>query len=119
MGKLGRVFADRYHAHLLRTPTEARNALLYVINNHRKHACPGSVPGLDPFSSAARFDGWSRPVVLDPAAAAAVPVVAAQSWLLRTGWRRARGRIDPDAAPVSMVSMKPGQASVDDRMGAT
>ena len=33
----GRVFADRYHLHVLRTPNEARNALVYVLNNARKH----------------------------------------------------------------------------------
>lgn len=29
----GRVFADRYHAHILRTPREVRHALVYVMNN--------------------------------------------------------------------------------------
>jgi len=29
----GRVFSDRYHAHILRTPTEVRRALNYVLNN--------------------------------------------------------------------------------------
>ena len=37
MNKSGRVLADRYHSHLLRTPTEARRAVAYVRNNHRKH----------------------------------------------------------------------------------
>jgi REP element-mobilizing transposase RayT len=37
MNKRGAVFADRYHAHVLRTPTEARRAVAYVRNNHRKH----------------------------------------------------------------------------------
>jgi REP element-mobilizing transposase RayT len=37
MNKRGRVLADRYHAHALRTPTEARRAVAYVRNNHRKH----------------------------------------------------------------------------------
>jgi len=33
----GRVWGDRYHARLLRTPREVRNALVYVLNNFRKH----------------------------------------------------------------------------------
>ncbi len=37
MNKRGRVLADRYHAHTLRTPTEARRAVAYVRNNHRRH----------------------------------------------------------------------------------
>jgi putative transposase len=38
MGRKGRVFADRYHAHILRTPTEVKRALHYVLANHEKHA---------------------------------------------------------------------------------
>jgi REP element-mobilizing transposase RayT len=33
----GRVFADRYHCVVIRSPTQARNVLSYVINNWRKH----------------------------------------------------------------------------------
>jgi REP element-mobilizing transposase RayT len=33
----GSVFADRYHAHLLKTPTEVRNAVHYVLYNRQKH----------------------------------------------------------------------------------
>jgi REP element-mobilizing transposase RayT len=35
MGRRGRVFADRYHAHVLRTPAEARNAIRYVLGRER------------------------------------------------------------------------------------
>ena len=34
----GRVFDDRYHARVLRTPTEVRHAIDYVRDNARKHA---------------------------------------------------------------------------------
>jgi REP element-mobilizing transposase RayT len=37
MRRSGRVLADRYHAHLLATPREARRAVLYVRHNHAKH----------------------------------------------------------------------------------
>ena len=37
MHKRGRVLGDRYHGHVLRTPTETRRAVAYVRNNHRKH----------------------------------------------------------------------------------
>jgi putative transposase len=61
LGRRGEVFADRYHARLLRTPAEVRAALLYVLNNRRRHAAQSGVrlpPGwLDPFSSAASFAG--------------------------------------------------------------
>ena len=36
-GRKGRVFLDRYHARVLRTPTEVRRVRQYVRNNFRKH----------------------------------------------------------------------------------
>ena len=53
-GEHGQVFADRYHAHVLRTPTEVRHAVAYVLDNHRKHAREHgrAVSGPDWFSSA-------------------------------------------------------------------
>ena len=56
MGTRGRVFADRYHAHILRTPTEVRRALAYVVGNLSVHAVrrgSASSSGADPRSSAA------------------------------------------------------------------
>ena len=57
--RTGTVFADRYHAHVLRTPREVRNALAYVLLNARKHGAR-LIEWLDPFSSGAWFDGWQR-----------------------------------------------------------
>jgi putative transposase len=55
MGRRGRVVADRYHAHNLRTPTEVRRAVTYVRNNYRNHlGARGLTPTFrDPCSSAA------------------------------------------------------------------
>jgi hypothetical protein len=58
MGRSGPVFADRYHAHVLRTPAEVRNAIRYVLGNYESHAArrgePKSTQGwVDPYSSAA------------------------------------------------------------------
>jgi putative transposase len=89
-GRHGRVWADRYHARLLRTPREVRNALVYVLNNFRKHI-RGS-RGLDPCSSARWFDGWSDGRV----ETSTLP--RARTWLARVGWRR-RGLIDVDECP--------------------
>ena len=56
MGRKGAVFSDRYHARALRTPTEVRNVLVYVLNNARKHLDGLGVrlgpTWLDPCSSA-------------------------------------------------------------------
>ena len=32
-----RVMGDRYHVHLLKTPTEVRHASHYIRNNFKKH----------------------------------------------------------------------------------
>ena len=48
--RTGKVFADRYHAHVLGTPREVRNALAYVLGNARKHGVR-LLEAIDPFSS--------------------------------------------------------------------
>ncbi len=60
MNRRGRVFADRYHARVLRTPREVRNAVAYVANNFRHHTARVGLPldYIDPCSSWAYFDGW-------------------------------------------------------------
>jgi REP element-mobilizing transposase RayT len=37
MKRSGRVIADRYHAHILRTPSEVRRARHYLLDNARHH----------------------------------------------------------------------------------
>jgi REP element-mobilizing transposase RayT len=102
MSRRGKVFADRYHARVLRTPRQVRNALAYVLGNARKHGERLPARGIDPFSTAAAFDGWDGEVVSSShwlARAAAAVSTSARSWLLRMGWRRAGGAIDPDHCP--------------------
>jgi putative transposase len=94
--RTGRVFADRYHARVLRSPREVRTALFYVLQNARKHRIWAA--GADPCSSAPWFDGWlegqggqgeiERPGWLR----------AARTWLLAHGWRRL-GLLDLCARP--------------------
>ena len=91
----GRVWDGRYHSHMLRKPREVRNALVYVLQNFRKHV-PGA-RGLDPRSSAAWFQGWCTGIA---APSVSAPVVAARTWLARVGWRR-HGLLDLREAPRS------------------
>jgi REP element-mobilizing transposase RayT len=61
MGRQGRVIGDRYHAHVLRTPSEVKRARAYLLTNaqhHYRHA------HTDQFASQ-------------------VAVVAPRTWLLR------------------------------------
>ncbi len=37
LGTRGQVFPERYHARILRTPTEVRRALRYLLLNRRRH----------------------------------------------------------------------------------
>ena len=95
--RAGQVFDDRYHARILTSPRAVRCALIYVLQNARKHgAWRAFVPGV--FSSAPWFDGWkggigkaaeSKPSMLE----------RARTWLLSIGWRR-HGLIDPLELPV-------------------
>ena len=93
----GRVLADRYHVHILRTPREVRNALAYVLLNARRHLAKLgrrlTAPKLDPASSARWFDGW-RAGFSAGARGGPCPVAPPHTWLLRVGWRR-HGAIDP------------------------
>ena len=109
--KKGRVVAERYHARLLRTPREVRNALRYVLLNARRHLSVTARKTLramdvvlDPASSAHWFQGWKSgtrmiPSTSDPAAGRVAPPVArARTWLLTVGWRR-HGLLDPADVP--------------------
>ena len=99
----GKVFAERYHALVLRSARQIRNALRYVLGNAFKHDWSKVLNGwFDPCSSAAWFDGWRRwdgqPLRARSFEGALVPVVAARGYLLRVGWRR-WGLLDPTELP--------------------
>ena len=93
LGRRGGVWDGRYHAHALRSPREVRNALVYVLQNFRKHLRRAA--GFDPYSSARWFTGWRKMTAVPLNGA---PVVAAGTWLASVGWRR-RGLLDPNEAP--------------------
>jgi REP element-mobilizing transposase RayT len=93
LGRVGRVWGDRFHARLLRTPREMRNAFVYVLNNWRKHL--PAARGLDAKSSAAWFSGWRTPVD----ARGRSPIARARTWLATVGWRRAGRLLDVHEAP--------------------
>ena len=79
MKRRGPLFADRYHAHLLRSPREAAHAVRYVLENQVVHARREGAPiprGIDPCCSAAPQDR-AAPVVVEPL-----------WWMLRVGVER-------------------------------
>ncbi len=90
-GRRGKVLVDRYHARILRTPREVRNALVYVLQNARKHGA--RLTGIDAFSSGPWFQGWRDRIARIPS-----PIAVARSWLLTQGWRRA-GLLSTEESP--------------------
>ena len=95
MDRKGRLFAERYHERILRTPTEVRRVLAYVLNNSRRHNPERfGAYWIDPCSSAPWFTGW-RTRLREPWARpeGEAPVVDAETWLLDEGWLRAGGRL--------------------------
>jgi len=98
--RAGRVLADRCHVHVLRTPREVRNAIVYVLLNARRHLAKRGrllpqIARIDPASSGRWFAGWraAAPTAHDPPA-----VAAPHTWLLCVGWRRL-GLIDCSGVP--------------------
>lgn len=117
VGRRGSLFRDRHHRHELKTPTEVRRALVYILFNARKHAgreglvSRAGYATFDPLTSAPWFDAWApragpsptaapharaclRPVIGD-----ARPTVDATTWLARIGYGRAGGAIRFDELP--------------------
>jgi REP element-mobilizing transposase RayT len=89
----GRVFSDRYHARILRTPTEVRHAINYVLNNWRHHDehvdLESSSWEVDHFSSGPTFTGWRKPIPPLPSKYLPLQTRTGTSWLLNIGWTRA------------------------------
>jgi hypothetical protein len=99
LGRKGRVFVDRYHARPLESPREVRNAIVYVIQNWRKHV--PRTRGVDRYSSGFWFLGWKVPPSGTPPGwddHEHAPVMMARTWLARLGWRR-HGLIDEEERP--------------------
>lgn len=99
LGRSGRLLADRHHRRTLATPREVKNGRAYVLLNRRRHLAKRNRPieaGIDPFSSGAWFDGWSRPVQCEQKGRC--PVQPPRTWLAGTGWRR-RGLLSPSEIP--------------------
>jgi REP element-mobilizing transposase RayT len=104
----GKVFADRYHVEVIRTPTQARHAIRYVLSNFRKHGEDrdglSSTWLVDPFSTGILFPDWQElqdQAWMWPIRATYDPLVVRrpQGWLLREGWKRGGGPISARDVP--------------------
>jgi putative transposase len=106
LGRKGPVIEDRYHVEVLRSPTQVRNAVRYVLRNGEKHGVHVALrhgdgrPCPDPLSSAAWYGYWKEGELNVLATQSAATVVRpAQCYLLREGLRRAERLSLLDAPP--------------------
>ena len=95
-GRAGKVFGDRFHDRVLKTPREVRNALAYVLNNAPEGGARRRSRRL--WTSGWWFDGWREKLTLRGIDDIPRHVAKARTWLLGTGWRRHR-LIDPEEVP--------------------
>jgi hypothetical protein len=90
LGRSGTVFAYRYEAKVISTPAQA--SVLCAWRRYGAHEREGRGVVLDPYASAATFDGWiagvARPLVggLEP-----LTLDTPRTRLLRSGWRKDGG----------------------------
>ena len=131
----GSLFRDRHHRRELRTPTQTRNALVYVLFNERKHDFEGGGPisdetmsSLDDRTSIGWVHLWSEQRTPAAGDAVAAPV-ARHRWRARRLTREraedlARplglgrdggGPMEPTSCPVLVIVAAPADAS---RMGS-
>lgn len=109
VGRRGKLWRERYHRRDLSTPKQFRNALVYVLNNFRKHAPAGEKAtrgrAVDGHSSALWLDGWTDATLIARLRekrrdAGLRPTALARTWIARVGWKR-HGLIDPRESPKS------------------
>jgi REP element-mobilizing transposase RayT len=99
--RTGKIFDDRYDAHVLESPLEARNGLVYVLNNYRKHMRGKgklSAEWIDPCSSGRSFTGWHDPKHGRQPLGPRSPTLPPRTWLLTEGWKK-HGLVDPAEVP--------------------
>lgn len=103
VARRGSVIADRYHACVLKTPTQVRNCLAYVLNNWRHHQVSASRRwAIDPYSTGLTFRGWREldgALPAQPAGFQPLITTPARTWLLRIGWKQPR-----PARPAVLIS---------------
>jgi putative transposase len=107
VNRKGALFAHRYQAKAVTTPTAVRNLVRYVLQNRKHHYAEKkfSRGWVDAFSSAPWFGGWTGKIYPSGYGQAIVrnelrPTYDAKTWLLAKGWReRGGGPINIDGRP--------------------
>lgn len=85
----GQFWDHRWHGSILETARKVRNALVYVLQNRKKHAPRDRrATPLDPLSSAEWFDGFATDRPGDFHSVGPPCIANAETWLLCIGWKK-------------------------------
>jgi hypothetical protein len=99
LSRAGPVWGDRHHVRALKTPRETRAAIVYVLQNWKKHIAATARPvQVDPCSSGVWFVGWAEPFKDLVPLSIPRPTAWPTTWLARLGWKRG-GAVGFDEAP--------------------
>lgn len=91
-GRRGRVWAERYHATILKSPSQTRSCIVYVLGNFRHHGGERTSPMcFDALSSAYWFSGYRERDEIPKPPEDTPAVAEPRTWLLSVGWQRAAG----------------------------
>jgi REP element-mobilizing transposase RayT len=94
----GRVWGDRYHRRDLTSARQVRNAIVYCLQNYKKHqGITSDAARIDPCSSARWFQGWTATRTMGPDDGPR-PTETARTVLLRSAWQK-HGLIHPGERP--------------------
>jgi REP element-mobilizing transposase RayT len=97
----GRVWGDRYHRRDLTSPRQVRNAIVYCLQNFKKHQnIPTGKLTIDGFSSARWFAGWSIERTQSASHDGERPGEKGKTFLLNVLWKR-HGLIHPGERPLA------------------
>ena len=97
LGRRGKVFADRFHTRALSSLRAVKSALVYVLQNARKHF---EQKGVTLRARASKEAITLRELWRSAGIEPEKPTRDASTWLLRVGWRRL-GVIQPSEVPAS------------------
>lgn len=109
----GSAFADRYGTVVLRSAAQVRDGLCYLLNHARLHERLAQGK-LDPFSSAAYFDGWADLPAPVPRPGGPAPVAPPQTRLLEAGWRK-HGLVGVNEVPSRLLEPTPAPRAARER----
>lgn len=96
LGRVGKVWGDRYNVVELDSPQKVKNALQYIFRNSVKHGIRSIGGAPDLYSSIWRFEKLAKPLdsIIEGPWAAEWPEVKPRTWFLAVGWWKKHGLLE-------------------------